>query len=219
MPTKDHLTRSLVACIEQVTYGNRYAFSKRLALDRSRVRAWWHGRSIPVFAELLRLCYQLDLSPFDLLTGKSIQVERLKVKSVVRPKAAERRPRPPVDVQQLRQALERIITAQEDPPPTLLEASERVGHDRNVLRTHMPDLCEIIVARSTAYKKSRSQQRKEAQANEIRQVMVHFHEQGIYPARAKVAKLLFKRGTFRDPAAYTVWRQTIRELGLSEGGV
>ncbi|MGH7867679.1 MAG: TniQ family protein, partial [Candidatus Dormibacteraceae bacterium] len=213
-PSRDQLTASLVSCIEQVTYGNQNAFAERLGLEQSRVRVWWHGQAIPLFPQLLRLCYQLDLAPLDLVTGRPFQVVRLKVERVVTPHAAVRRPRPRVDVRQLRQTLEGIIAAEEDPPPTLLEVSRRVGHDRRMLYTHVPDLCETIVARSTAYQKRRQQQKMEAVANEIRQVMVHLHSQGVYPAQTKVAKLLSKRGMFRIPAACDVWRQTLRELDL-----
>jgi hypothetical protein len=219
MPSRNHLTASLVSCIEQVTYGNQNAFAERLGLERSRVRVWWHGRAIPLFPQLLQLCYQLDLAPLDLVTGKPFQVVRLKVERVMTPKAVVHRPRPRVDVQQLRQALEGIIAAEEDPPPTLLEVSRRVGHDRGLLYQYAADLCAPIVERSIASQKRRQQQKLEAVANEIRQVMMHLHAQGIYPAQTKVARLLSKRGTFRSPAACDVWRQTLRELDLPEGGV
>lgn len=219
MPSRDHLTASLVSCIEQVTYGNRSAFARRIGVDKANVREWWHRHSIPLFAQVLRLCYQLDLSPLDLLTGRPFQVKRFKVKRVVRPNGAKRRPPLPVDVPQLRKILEAIIAAEEDPPPTLLEVSKRVDHDRHVLYQYAADLCATIVARSTAYQKSRQQQKTEAVANEIRQVMVHLHAQGIYPAQTKVARLLSKRGTFRNPAACDVWRQILKELGLPEGGI
>jgi hypothetical protein len=219
MPSRDHLMQSLVSCIEQVTYGNQSAFARRIGVDKTNVREWWHRHSIPLFSQVLRLCYQLDLSPLDLLTGKPFQVKRLKVKRVVRPKAVKRRPPLPVDVPQLREVLEAVIAAEEDPPPTLLEVSKRVGHDRHVLYQYAADLCARIVARSTAYQKSRQQQKMEAVANEIRRVMFSLHAQGIYPAQTKVAKLLSKRGTFRNPAACEIWRQMLKELGLPEGGV
>lgn len=219
LPARDRLTRAIVACVEQVAQGKKYTFAEILGVDPVKIHSWYAGRSIPVFAELLRLCYRLGIFPLALLTAGEVVIDIDGITPASEPWWLSKKLRPPprrCDVQILRQELEAILGEQEGPPPSLQEAARRLRYNVQAMRRQCPELCDQIVARYAEYLQARKQQRMEKIAQEIRQVVLQLHKDGIYPSHDQVEAAMKRAGCLRDAEARAVWHEVLEELGLRQ---
>jgi hypothetical protein len=174
--------------VEQAAQGRKGALARILGVEEQKVFIWYSGKSIPVFAELLRLCYRLAISPLDLLTAKEIVINADRIIPASDPWWLSKELRPPrkrFDLQILRRELEAILEEQQEPFPSLQEVARRLGTGISTMRRHCPELCSKIVARY-----------------------------GAYPSQYRVASRLARKGCFRDSEVREVWRQVLRELGF-----
>ena len=217
-PPRERVTKTLVACIQQVTNGKKTIFARRLGLNWEQFRAWTRGTAIPVFPELLQLCYRLGTTPLAFLTAEEVVIDLNHIVYSAEPEWLTRELRPPrkrLRPEMLRQDLQAIITAQEAPPPTLREVAERLGHSVPALRRNCPDLCEAMVTRYTEYIQTQKQRRLEARAREIKEAVLSLQRAGVYPSQERVAALLARQAFFLDPEARAAWRRAMEELGFS----
>ncbi|MDQ3258499.1 MAG: hypothetical protein M3R15_32225 [Acidobacteriota bacterium] len=58
----------------------------------------------------------------------------------------------------------------EEPPRTMIEVAKRLGYDQSTLRKKYSSLCQAIAARYKAYRKERSERKKQELTAEVRQV-------------------------------------------------
>ncbi|WP_107668927.1 TniQ family protein [Cyanothece sp. BG0011] len=72
-PTQDNLWNNVSAIINGVTQGNISAFAKQLNLPKNTVWGWYHRKSLPPLASLLKISECLDLPLLTLLTEKISQ--------------------------------------------------------------------------------------------------------------------------------------------------
>ncbi|HEX9130745.1 MAG TPA: hypothetical protein VF844_00485, partial [Ktedonobacteraceae bacterium] len=83
---------------------------------------------------------------------------------------------------ELRNALEAIVAANEDPPPTLSDVGKRLGYTPDVLRLNFPDLCKAIVA----------QHRERFNAQKVRYALeeISQSDEAPFPSMREVARSL-----------------------------
>jgi AraC-like DNA-binding protein len=217
-PPRERITKTLLACIQQITNGKKTTFARLLGFNWDQFRAWTRGTAIPVFPELLQLCYRLGTTPLAFLTAEEVVIDLHRIVRPAEPEWLTRELRPPrkrLHPEKLRQDLQTIITAQENPPPSLRKVAEQLGHSVPALRRHCPDLCEALVRRYTEYIQAEMQQRLEARAQEIKEAALSLQSAGVYPSQERVAAQLARPALFLDPEARDVWQQVLEELGFS----
>lgn len=217
LPTRAGVISAISTCMEQAAQGKKGVLARILGVEEQKVFIWYSGKSIPVFAELLRLCYRLAISPLDLLTAKEIVINADRIMPASDPWWLSKELRPPrkrFDLQLLRRELEAILEEQQEPFPSLQEVARRLSTSIPTMRRHCPELCSNIVARYNEYIQARKRKRTEDIAREIKQVALQIHGEGAYPSQYRVASRLARKGCFRDPEVREAWRQVLRELGF-----
>ena len=219
LPSRDRLTSAINACVDQAAQGKKEAFARVLGVEGQKVLTWYRGKSIPVFAELLRLCYRLDISPLELLTAEEIAIDVDRIIPASEPWWLSNELRPPrkrFGAQILRRKLEAVLEEQEEPFPSLQEVARQLGTSIPTMRRHCPELCSKIVARHIEYIQARKLKRAEEIASEIKQVALQIHSEGAYPSHDRVAARLVRKGCLRNAEARQVWHQVLRELGYQQ---
>ncbi len=217
-PPRERVAQTLFVCIQQVTDGKKTTFARLLGFNWDQFRAWTRRAAIPVFPELLQLCYRLGTTPLAFLTAEEMVIDLHRLVRPTEPEWLTRELRPPrkrLHPETLRQDLQAIIAAQEEPPPSLRVVAERLGHSVPALRRHCPDLCEALVMRYTESIQAQKQQRLEARAQEVKEAVLSLQSAGVYPSQERVAALLTRPALFLDPEARAAWRQALEELGFS----
>jgi len=217
-PPRDRISKTLLGCIQQITNGKQDDFAQLLGINSQKFRTWTSGQVIPVFPELLQLCYQLGSAPLAFLTAEEVVIELDRIGYSMEPKWLIRKLRPSrkhLRPEKLRQDLQAIVIAQEEPPPSLREVAQRLGHSIPALRSNCPDLCEIIVAQYTQHIQAQKQHRLETRAQEIREAALSFRRTGIYPSQERIVALLARPALFKDAEMRAAWYQAAEELGFS----
>lgn len=118
----------------------------------------------------------------------------------------------PENTRSLQQALEAVLTSNEEPVP-LLEVAKCLDCSAQFLQHHFRDQCSAISARFLAHKRSRRQARIERMCEEVRQTVFLIHSSGKYPSIRLLRSLLSFPFDGRIPELYRAWRETLRELG------
>ena len=279
-PTRERLTKNIIACINQATEGNFSEFGRLIELPHRQVRTYYVGTSIPQLKTLVRMCNRLGISLLDFLTKETVTINfdtsrtrlqkprlqnRRKVKSkkplkeFYNEKAEQalqtalqespapslqelarrlgrvllkeqricqlRKPQKPVsqfhnkksEVRQIiERALEEVLKNEEDPPPSLDEVARCLGYSRATLCKYFPELTSAISARRTSYRNACAVERIERLRQQVRQVVLELHANGIIPQSSSVAKLLTKPGAIRHKEALAALQKVRRELGYEK---
>src|SRR5260370_15275274 len=127
-PSRKRIQEALPAIIQQVTQGNISAFARTLNMPQGLVSHWVNGRKIPQLEMLLHICSVVNLA-LEALLLHDPGLLRPHLGAADEPAVYELRGKwthVRVSMEQLRQALEKILSANEDPPPTLTKVSGRL---------------------------------------------------------------------------------------------
>ncbi len=103
------------------------------------------------------------------------------------------------------------------PPPSLLEIVRRLGQKNSCyLYKYFPSLSRGISKRYKEYLKACGVEKRERICQEIRQVALKLHAQGVEPTRHRVAVLLTKPGVLLSKYAQSVLQQVRCSLGYEK---
>lgn len=214
-PQRERVTETLSVYVEQVTKGNRKALSCQLGLHKDKIRTWLTKGTVPQFDLLLQVCYNLGTSPLRFLTEDPIVVDLDKM-NVTRKKESPCKPLTaprPLDVEQVRCALEAALASDEHPPPAMRQIAKRLGRHHALLVQHFPDMCRAISARYKAYQTKCGREKRQRLCDEVLKAVLSVHAQNVYPSASRVAALLRTPGAIRHPEAQATWREALQELG------
>jgi hypothetical protein len=214
-PRKERIAQAIAACVEQGMVRGLATVSCELGLHRDRVRYWLKRGGVPQLDLLLRLCHRFGISPLHFLTEEPLIVDRAKMNTPMRkePTRIHRTPPRPLDVEQVRLALEAVLMSDEHPPPAMRQIAKRLGRHHATLIQHFPELCHSISARYKAYGVARGLEKRQRLCDEVRQAVLTVDAKAVYPSAAQVAKLLRTPGAIRHPDAQATWHEMLRELG------
>jgi hypothetical protein len=81
------------------------------------------------------------------------------------------------------------------------------------MRSHFTELCNQISARYLAQQRKQHEERMLAICEQIRQVMLVLHKQGIYPSARQVSERLNDRHILRTIEGHEAWHLMLEELG------
>lgn len=113
--------------------------------------------------------------------------------------------------------LEAVLKSQEYPPPSMQEIARRLGKKSiHSLTNDFPELCSTISARYASYIQERRTERVEKLSQEVRQVALQLHLEGVDPTASRISELLKKPGSILQKEAVAAVSEVRRELGCKE---
>lgn len=115
-------------------------------------------------------------------------------------------------------SLQAIIDSDEFPPPSLMAVARRLkvtGYPY-FWREHCSALCDAISERYSQHKEAESERRKHEIYQEMRQVMLSLHQNGIKPTSGNVSALLTEPAVLVRPHIRAKFKKVRRELGYEK---
>ncbi len=213
-PSRKRVPEAFHAIIRQVTQGNISAFARLLHMPQGLVSHWVNGRKLPQIEMLLHMCSVVDLS-LEALLVKDPGELRPRLRAADEPPVYELRSKwthVRVSTEQVRHALEKILAANDDPPPTLTQVSHLLGQGTPVLYRCHPTACYAISARYKQYAQRRTATRVQHYRVELREAALQLHEKGVSPTRERIEPLLRSPGMLRDPQVRQLLVEVCREI-------
>ena len=206
------LRLSLGTCIDVI--GNASKFAHLTNISFRLVYMWLHGECSLSFEGVLRLCYGLNLSLVQLITNDQAALKETLQRSEFKHSSRPTHASPlPVNRELVLEALQRAL-AQEGVPLSVAQIARDVGAGGETLRRLFPQECAVLSARYRTYVQRRRQGILTQRYDEIRQVVLTLHGQGIDPSGRKVRAMLSAPHIMRSPEGRAVYHAVRRELGI-----
>ncbi|MDQ3816236.1 MAG: hypothetical protein M3362_00930 [Acidobacteriota bacterium] len=102
-----------------------------------------------------------------------------------------------------------------DPPESIRVIAKNLNLSHTSLYLYLPDLCRLIAQRYEVYRRACREQKKESFRQEIREIVIALHLEGVYPSVKRVEARLYQRRTIRhSKKALDTLRQVRAELGI-----
>jgi DNA-binding phage protein len=196
---------------------SKRAFSKLARLTgikRGVLYRWMDGSEQPSFENMLYLCYVCGVTPQEVMENRLTPF-----KQVLQSETAYHTPRPPrslrkpVDREQCWEYIQQVLDGREE-PLGVTQIAKRLGCSAMMLFRHFPDECAVITQRMQHYRVQRKAQRIAQGCEEVRQVVMMLHTQGVYPSHRRVRALLSQPSSIRQPEMQAAWRKARHELGI-----
>lgn len=210
-PSKRHASETLRFFYQQIFKGSSTAFARTLKLPISLVSHWFCRGTFPQMDMLLRICYGLGLSLDDFLLQDAATLQPC-LRKAYEPAPDESRAKWARDIQEMKQALEDILTANAFPPPSLAEVAKQLRHDVHVLSRWHPLLCQAISARYKEYAQQKTRARMQRYREEMRTVAVELHAKGLSLTRGHIGPFLPQPGILRNPKLRQLLEEVCREI-------
>jgi len=219
-PPRSRVAFALQGIVGQVTQGNISAFARTINIPQTMVSHWVNGRKLPQIEMLLHICSLLDLSLEALLFQESGSL-RPRLRAADEPRVYELRSKWShvwVSTEQVQQAVEQVLAANDDPPPTLTQVAKRLGQGTSVLYKCHPTACRAISARYKEYAQQRTATRVQHYRVELREAALQLREKGVSPTRGRLEPLLRSPGILRDPKVRQILVEVCREIEEKKDG-
>jgi AraC-like DNA-binding protein len=206
----------LSAYVNETMNGKHAEAARQLSLTASTVHQWLTGRKIPQVRNLLQVCSSLNISLLALLNGTAGQTLQARSQAWKLPASEPpRRPFRKFDAEALQKTLQEAVQKPEEPPLSLRELAQRLGYHSSHLSRYFPELCQSISSSYRAYQAGRREQKFQERCEEVSQVMLHLHDQGLYPSEHRVRDLLKTPSILRLPEIHSAWKTKLREMELT----
>ncbi len=168
---------------------------------------------IPSLETILEFCYACDVTPLQIMTNQLAPLRDLIQKGTASRAARPRRPAPArINRQKCLEFIQAILDGREE-PLSIRQLAKRLGCGERALTDHFPQECALITKHAQEDRKQRQKQRLEQACDQVRQVMITLHAQGIYPSHRRLRPML-PPGLMRMPEANAIWHEVLHELGL-----
>lgn len=137
---KEAIVNLVNLCVQRLTRGSmKISISRVKSFSQSTLQSWLRGNKAPQLGRIMGLCYQAGVPFADGLLG------RVGLKDASSEFASSLRGSyylTSADVSKMEEALRAMLS--EDPPPSLLEATKRVGGHALTIKKYFPELYELI---------------------------------------------------------------------------
>jgi AraC-like DNA-binding protein len=117
-----------------------------------------------------------------------------------------------INFDQVHLQLEAVLLDHKLPPPSLEATAKDLGYYRETLYRNFKDLCRAISAKYGQYERVRYLNSVNKCCEEVRQIVLQLHEQGIYPSEARVSQYLAKPGHLRYRKVRAVLQEARKTL-------
>ena len=214
-PSKSNLVANFTECINMSTGGNQIAFSRQFNVTLKSIWNWNRGEQIPTMGNLLKLCYQLGISPLGFITGdkehlKSSFIEFTPMSTVPNTKRKKYRK---FEADQVRSVLLSVLQNPPNPPPSMREVARGLGYDYSQILVKFPDLCKAISSRYLSFLSQKRRASIQRHCDEVREAMLILHTQECYPSLRQVRKILKNPSILKDSHVHNAWKEMLKELG------
>lgn len=194
VPTRDGVVLMFRACIAQVAGGVMAEFGKLIDKDKVSVWGWCNGTVRATLNEILKICYCLDISLVDFISGSDKQLSDLRL--VRRPPdnyiSCPRRANKRIDYDKAEIKLREILCM--NIAISMEEAARIVGVERRTLYKKFKEVCNAISKRYTEYQRAKIEGERQRLKEEITEACLRLREQGFYPSKRRIAEYLGKPG-------------------------
>lgn len=146
-PSRERIRQFITTCIKRTTGGNVTAFADMLGIDRFVIYTW-RRKHLPATDLVLKICYRLGVSFYDLVTKGDVfpEIEMNEQFQLLTHKTATVSLRNR-DVTRLGL----LVALEDEPPPTLRQVADRLGYKlKRSLHTRYPELTKRLTARQRA---------------------------------------------------------------------
>jgi hypothetical protein len=213
-PNREVIPDFIKSSVQQQTAGDTAKFSRILGVTKSSLWGWQYGGILPTLNHMLNICRIMEVSPVEVIQGKSPAQKTWGAVAVPTQKTA--RSERTFDHIKCRALLETVLARNDDAPPSMRSVAKSLHYDQRTLYKNFPSLCKQISARFTAHKKSLQLLKVKGLQEEVRQAVYRLHIEGIYPSHRRVSNLLARPGALRRPEERMARVDAIHELELAE---
>jgi AraC-like DNA-binding protein len=212
-PEANKISEMMSAFSKRYHKGNIQAFARWLGVYPRTVYSWVTGSKSPKLLALLHICYQLNISVVEFLIGNNVindhnlrgeRTREWKIK-----KGGWKR----VNRDEIERRLKSLLSKNKHPPPTMKEVSEQLGVSYRSLYYLFSDLCRAISARHSAYRQECKLKSVNMACEEIVNIALLLHDEGIEPTEARVVRLMNKSAYTREEKVWTTYLSMRHKLG------
>ena len=200
-----------------------YSKLARLAgMDRTALYLWFSDESksyhrMPSLETVLKLCYAWDITPLQVMENDVVSFQQTlqdeKPIRLVRKRQFVGCRRDQVDRERCQRLIQAVLEGEEE-PLGVCQIAKRLGYDVRQLKYYFPQECQVLTQRAKEYRKQRAEQYVVQACDEVQQVVMTLHAQGIFPSYKKVSAQLSNPALFLMPQVRSTWRATRQALGL-----
>ncbi len=153
IPSRARIDEGLPALLEQVSQGREMTFARLVGLSEKMGGSWFYLRQLPSVANLLRICFAVNLSLQDFLLGKQQITCTLRSEGTpyLWDRSSRRSARGFWKTAQVREKLEAIALSEQVPPPSLQAVARQLGGEPHYWKISHPMPCQAISDRYAAY--------------------------------------------------------------------
>ena len=200
-----------------------YSKLARLAgMDRTALYLWFSDASksyhrMPSLETVLKLCYAWDITPLQVMENDIASFQQTlqdeKPMRLVRKRQVVGCRLDQVDRERCQRLIQAVLEGEEE-PLGVCQIAKRLGYDVRQLKYYFPQECRVLTQRAKEYRKQRAEQYVVQACDEVQQVVMVLHAQGIFPSYKKVSAQLSNPALFLVPRVRSTWHATRQALGL-----
>jgi len=191
------------------------ALSHLTGINHSSFVRWMNGVSMPSFEMLLSLCYVCHVTPYQVMIGQLTPILQVIQSGISSRPSRVRRSFHQVDHARCLELIQAILDGREE----LLgvrQLAQRLGHEPPAIKYHFPQECALITERAREYRRQRKEKRVAACCEEVREVVITLHKQGIFPSFRTILTKLSNPLIMRMPETREAWHSARREVGIEQ---
>jgi AraC-like DNA-binding protein len=177
------------------------------------LKTWVSGRKSPKLLTLLHVCYRLNISVVDFLTGNNVIDTHNLRKERARAWNIKQGNKKRYNRDKIRRRLKSILSKNKYPPPTVKEVSEQLGVSYRRFYYLFSDLCRAISAKHSAYRQECKLRNINIVCEEVVKIVLLLHAEGIEPTQWQVIRLMNKAAYLREDKVWKTYLSIRHELG------
>jgi transcriptional regulator with XRE-family HTH domain len=210
IPPWEHFFTNLSASCE--ARGEQSRLAELAGLARGQLATWLRRSHTPTLGSILELCYVCNATPLQVLKGDLAPLRQVIAEGKPHRPPRSRRLYRPLDHEQCLQRIQAILDGREE-PLGYVQLAQQLGYSGHTLLHHFPQECALLSQQIKEYRRQRAEQRGTQIQEEIRQMVLALHAQGVYPSHRKVSDLLANPKLLRHPKARAFRLALCQELG------
>lgn len=190
-----------------------------LKMSFHTVYGWLYKSQFPSLKNMLKVCYCVDLSLIDILSGKT-EINRLRELPTIKQKKLVKRQQKKHNLHEIKNQLEKILRAYDDTntvPISLSKISESLGITQNdYISIDFPKEANLIKKKYKDYMEQQQLINRSNNKNKIIKTVKDLNKKGIYPSRLLVERTLKKLGLLRTKYYLDTYTQIFNELCIEK---
>jgi len=205
---KENITKQLNCINHKLFSDNIPNFAKFLCIPKSTLRAWIKSENTPTLDGLLIICFRLNTSILEFLSGSSLNVtisNLIEKKKTDKEKVIRRR----IDIVAIENCLKEVLIC--DPPISMAAAAKIINRDKRILYSSFPVYCKQISKRYREYINLASMQRIEELKKEIQIAFYSLVKEGIYPSSGKIQIKVNRKGLLKERILQEYWKDLLAQ--------